>query len=167
MSGKQQLTSEYDLTERINITGTKNVIEASVASGVRYLVYTSTYNVVFGGREIRDGSEETIPYFPLHKHVDHYSRTKAIAEQLVLVADGKWGLRTSALRLAGVMGLKEKRHMPRIVDSLWVLCFRYGNATVDFVSLENAVQAHVKVVERFGGTEDGPSILGNESIKNC
>ena len=29
------------------------------------VVYTSTYNVVFGGQEIEDGREEDLPYFPL------------------------------------------------------------------------------------------------------
>lgn len=29
-------------------------------------MYTSTYNVVFGGQEIPNG-DETLPYFPLHK----------------------------------------------------------------------------------------------------
>ena len=28
-------------------------------------MYTSTYNVVFGGQEIVEGREEDLPYFPL------------------------------------------------------------------------------------------------------
>ena len=31
-----------------------------------HLVYTSTYNVVFGGQVIRNG-DETLPYLPLEK----------------------------------------------------------------------------------------------------
>ena len=31
------------------------------------MVYTSTFNVVFGGQEILDGREEDLPYFPLDK----------------------------------------------------------------------------------------------------
>ena len=40
--------------------------KASIQTGVQSLVYTSTYNVVFGGQEIRNGNE-SLPYFPLHK----------------------------------------------------------------------------------------------------
>jgi nucleoside-diphosphate-sugar epimerase len=160
MSGKEQL--DWDKTEAINITGTMNVINACAAVGVRGLVYTSTFNVVFGGQEIHNGTED-LPYFPLHRHVDHYSRTKSIAEQLILTSDKKSSLRTCALRLAGVMGLKEKRHLPRIVDSLWMLKFTYGkrDSLVQFVSIENVVQAHVKAA--FGLLQK-PTEVGGEAF---
>lgn len=143
MSGLEQLN--MDKTEEINVKGTVNVIEACISARVKGLVYTSTFNVVFGGQEIRNGTEE-MQYFPLHRHDDHYSRTKAIAEQLVLISDGKMGLRTTALRLAGVMGVKEKRHLPRIINNLWLLKFTYGSRSslVQFISIDNVVQAHVK-----------------------
>jgi len=91
------------------------------------LVYTSTYNVVFGGQEIHDG-DSSLPYLPSSRHVDHYSRTKAIAEQDVLRASGR-GLegkgvqggrrfKTCALRCAGIYGEGEQRHLPRIVVRL-------------------------------------------------
>ena len=46
--------------------GTLVLYKASIQTGVQSLVYTSTYNVVFGGQEIRNGNE-SLPYFPLHK----------------------------------------------------------------------------------------------------
>lgn len=33
------------------------------------VVYTSTYNVVFGGQEIENG-DESLPYFPCDKVID-------------------------------------------------------------------------------------------------
>lgn len=42
------------------------VSAACVECGVTRLVYTSTYNVVFGGQEIREG-DESLPYLPLDK----------------------------------------------------------------------------------------------------
>ncbi|KAJ8318879.1 hypothetical protein KUTeg_003970 [Tegillarca granosa] len=83
------------------------------------LVYTSTYNVVFGGQEICDG-DESLPYLPLNQHPDHYSRTKSIAEQKVLKVNGSKTLNggtlyTCVLRLAGVYGPEEQRHIPRII----------------------------------------------------
>ena len=57
-----------------------------------------------------------------HKqHVDHYSRTKAVAEKLVMGACGTKvsgrgvGLKTCSLRCAGIYGEGERRHLPRIV----------------------------------------------------
>ena len=65
----------------------------------------------------------------LLQHVDNYSRTKAIAEQEVLSANGTplltaprgrerergEELKTCALRCAGIYGEGEARHLPRIV----------------------------------------------------
>ena len=43
--------------------------------GVTRLVYTSTYNVVFGGQEIHNG-DESIPYLPMDKVSKLTSRLK-------------------------------------------------------------------------------------------
>ena len=59
--------------------------------------------------------------------MDHYSRTKSLAEQKVLgangrtVGDGGKRLRTCALRCAGIYGEGEQRHLPRIVVGLYML----------------------------------------------
>jgi nucleoside-diphosphate-sugar epimerase len=92
MSGQEQLPSEWQRVEAVNVTGISNVIEAcsSSASSVKSLVYTSTFNVVFGDQEIISG-DESLPYFPIHRYWDMYSATKNIAERLVLTANGKNG----------------------------------------------------------------------------
>ncbi len=96
-------------------------------TGTTRIVYTSTYNVVFGGQEIRDGNS-SLPYFPIDQHVDHYSKTKSVAEQEVRKASGmevmnkgkRVTLRTCALRCAGIYGEGEMKHLPRIVVSKWI-----------------------------------------------
>lgn len=95
------------------------LLPACVETGATRLIYTSTYNVVFGGQEIRNG-DSSLPYLHPDQHVDHYSRTKCIAEQEVRRANGqqmKGGevLKTCALRCAGIYGEGEQRHLPRIV----------------------------------------------------
>jgi len=149
MSGRDQLNKEK--IERVNILGTKHIIEACCKHNVAHLVYTSTYNVVFGGQIIRNG-DESLPYLPLEKHPDHYSRTKSIAEQAVLNAngsalqDGKT-LKTCALRPAGIYGEGELRHLPRIVSyierGLFAFTYGQGDSVVDFVHVNNLVQAHI------------------------
>lgn len=86
MSGKEML--QYGRIDEVNINGTCHVLDACIEHGIRRLVYVSTYNVVFGGKEIVNGNE-TLPYFPMDDHADPYGRSKAIAEQLVLKSNGR------------------------------------------------------------------------------
>lgn len=59
MSGKEML--QFSRVDEVNINGTCHVIEACVDFGIRRLVYVSTYNVVFGGKESVNGNE-SLPY---------------------------------------------------------------------------------------------------------
>lgn len=154
MSGKEQLNQQ--MTEEVNIQGTHNVLQACVELSVPRLVYTSTFNVVFGGQVIENG-DESLPYLPLHLHPDHYSRTKALAEMAVLKANGtvlqggSGVFRTTALRPAGIYGPGEKRHLPRIVSYIEKGLFRfvYGRpgSLVEFVHVDNLVSAHELAAE--------------------
>ncbi|XP_019361022.1 PREDICTED: short-chain dehydrogenase/reductase family 42E member 1 [Gavialis gangeticus] len=159
MSGREQLNRK--LIEDVNVRGTENVIQACRKAGVSRLVYTSTYNVVFGGQVIKNG-DESLPYFPVHLHPDHYSRTKSLAEMKVLEAngtelgEGKGVLRTCALRPAGIYGPGEQRHLPRIVSYLerGFFKFLYGDphSLVEFVHVDNLVQAHILASEALKAT---------------
>ncbi|KAI4788076.1 hypothetical protein KUCAC02_036080 [Chaenocephalus aceratus] len=154
MSGREQLNRH--LIEAVNVQGTRNVLQACIEHGVSRLVYTSTYNVVFGGQVIENG-DESLPYLPLHLHPDHYSRTKSLAEMAVLKANGtalKEGagvLRSCALRPAGIYGPGEQRHLPRIVGYVEKGIFRfvYGDpkSLVEFVHVDNLVSAHELAAE--------------------
>ncbi|RLW01299.1 hypothetical protein DV515_00008071 [Chloebia gouldiae] len=154
MSGREQLNRK--LIEDVNVKGTENVIQACRSRGVSSLVYTSTYNVIFGGQIIENG-DESLPYLPLHLHPDHYSRTKSVAEMKVLEANGaelgngRGVLRTCALRPAGIYGPGEQRHLPRIVSYIerGLFKFVYGDplSLVEFVHVDNLVQAHVLASE--------------------
>ena len=154
MSGREQLNRS--LIEEVNVGGTDNILQACRRRGVPRLVYTSTFNVVFGGQVIRNG-DESLPYLPLHLHPDHYSRTKSIAEKKVLSANGtaleRGGgvLSTCALRPAGIYGPGEQRHLPRIVSYMEKGLFRfvYGDpkSLVEFVHVDNLVQAHILASE--------------------
>jgi nucleoside-diphosphate-sugar epimerase len=57
----------------VNVVGADQVLEACrQCPEVRVLVYTSTYNVVFGGQRIINGTEEKLEYLPDNKHPDQY-----------------------------------------------------------------------------------------------
>ncbi|XP_036268711.1 3 beta-hydroxysteroid dehydrogenase type 7 isoform X2 [Pipistrellus kuhlii] len=93
----------------VNVQGTKNVIEACVQTGTQFLVYTSSMEVVgpnIKGHPFYRGNEDT-PYEAVHRHP--YPRSKALAEQLVLEANGRkvrggLPLVTCALRPTGIYG---------------------------------------------------------------
>ncbi|OMO99747.1 3-beta hydroxysteroid dehydrogenase/isomerase [Corchorus capsularis] len=149
MSGKEML--QFSRVDKVNIDGTLHVLEACLEFGIRRLVYVSTYNVVFGGKEIVNGNE-ALPYFPIDDHVDPYGRSKSIAEQLVLKYNGRpfkknigKCLYTCAVRPAAIYGPGEERHLPRIVSlaKLGLVPFKIGDANVktDWVYVDNLVLA--------------------------
>jgi NAD(P)-dependent dehydrogenase (short-subunit alcohol dehydrogenase family) len=77
-----------------NVAGTDNVIAACFMNAIPRLVYTSTPSVVHEGGDI-EGGDESLPY--ARQFSSHYPRTKALAEQRVLKANGP-DLATVALR---------------------------------------------------------------------
>uniref|UniRef100_A0AAY4BPC1 3-beta hydroxysteroid dehydrogenase/isomerase domain-containing protein n=1 Tax=Denticeps clupeoides TaxID=299321 RepID=A0AAY4BPC1_9TELE len=148
MSGPEQL--QKDLVESVNVEGTNNVISVSLERSIARLVYTSTVNVAFAGKPIDDGDEESVPCVPLDMHIDHYSRTKAIAEHMVLAANGRLlkgggSLRTCVLRPSGIYGPEERRHLHRVNVERRLFSFSFGDpaARMNWVHVDNLVTAHL------------------------
>ncbi|KAL2242330.1 short-chain dehydrogenase/reductase family 42E member 1 [Sesamum indicum] len=171
MSGKEML--QYGRVDEININGTCHVLDACLEHGVSRLVYVSTYNVVFGGKEIVNGNE-ALPYFPLDDHVDPYGRSKSIAEQLVLKCNGrpfkerKGRFYSCAIRPAAIYGPGEERHLPRILKlaKLGLVPFKIGptNVKSDWVYLDNLVLAlllaSMGLLDDIPGREEQPIAAG-------
>ena len=101
---------------------------------------------MFGGQAV-DLGDESLAYFPPEKHADEYSRTKGLAEQLVLEASSSNGLRTVAMRSAAIYGEGEQRHFPRIIETMraGMYLFTIGDASnqCDWVHADNLVHAHL------------------------
>ncbi|XP_036604805.1 putative short-chain dehydrogenase/reductase family 42E member 2 [Trichosurus vulpecula] len=154
MSGAEKLHKEQ--IESVNIGGTKIVIDVCIKRQIPRLIYTSTVNVAFGGKPIKQGNEDSVPYFPLEKHIDHYSRTKAIADQLILTSNGTplpggGTLRTCVLRPPGIYGPEEQRHLPRVAGNIKkrLFTFKFGDprTRMNWVHVQNLVQAHLLAAE--------------------
>ncbi|KAL9225697.1 hypothetical protein vseg_001590 [Gypsophila vaccaria] len=172
MSGKEML--QVGRIDAININGTCLILDACLDFGIKRLVYVSTSNVVFGGKEIINGNE-SLPYLPLDDYTDPYSRSKSIAEQLVLKYNGRpfreknsGCLYTCAIRPAGIYGPGEDRHFPRIVNfaQLGLILFNVGDSTVknDWVYLDNLVLslllASMGLLDDIPGREGRPVAAG-------
>jgi nucleoside-diphosphate-sugar epimerase len=139
---------DYDEYYRTNVVGTENVIKACRANRITKLIYTSTPSVVFDGGDIR-GANETRPYSK--KFYNHYSKTKTIAEQIVLkTSDEK--LCTVALRPHQIIGPDDPHLVPRLVNAAKLGKLKIvgdGNNLVDVTYIQNAVDAHILAFEKL------------------
>ncbi|KAH7445209.1 hypothetical protein KP509_02G112700 [Ceratopteris richardii] len=166
IAGKEMLQTRQ--IDEINLIGTCNLLDSCVKCGVERLVFTSSYNVVFGGQRIVNG-DENIGYFPIEKNFDSLGRCKALAEQLVLKSNGrplksKGGrkLHTCAIRPAAIYGPDEEYHVPRLLNLAQKGIFLYvlGGPEVktDWVYIDNLVQA--QLLASMGLIDDIPGRQG-------
>jgi nucleoside-diphosphate-sugar epimerase len=100
--------------EQVNVQGTRNVIDACRAAGVRRLVHVSTEAVLLAGEPLVN-VDETAPLRPDSKSL--YCATKAKAEQLVRDANGN-GLETVCVRPRFVWGVGDNTVLPSLVAAV-------------------------------------------------
>ncbi|CAO1631513.1 unnamed protein product [Jaminaea pallidilutea] len=148
-----------ELMEKVNVTGTSNVVEACKAASARKLVFTSSASVVFTGEDLIFGDER----LPLPEKIfDTYSETKARAEAIVLDAntpDGDKGsvpdsgLRTVSIRPAGIFGPNDRQALPGFYGQLLSgrTNFQFGeNANLfDWTYVDNVSHAHLLAADRL------------------
>ncbi len=133
---------------RANVTGTANVLSACRHHGIPRLVYTSSPSVVFNGRDMA-GVDESVPY-PMHYEAA-YPHTKAIAEQMVLRANGAT-LSTVSLRPHLIWGPGDNHLIPRILARARSgRLRRIGTVPklIDSVYIDNAADAHLLAADRL------------------
>lgn len=142
VAAKVGLWGGFDDYYAVNVGGTKNVLRACTELGIARLVFTGSPSVVFHGGDV-DGVDESAPYPARFDSV--YSRTKALAEQMVLVAAHD-RLSTVSLRPHLIWGPGDRHLLPRLVAKARVgRLFRVGpdNKLVDTIYVDDAVSAHV------------------------
>ncbi len=125
-----------------NVRGTGNVLAACAVHGVRRLIYTSSPSVVHGGEAIEGGDESLL--YPDHFEAP-YPETKAMAEQMVLAANGS-ELMTVALRPHLIWGPEDNHLVPKIVARARAGKLKLvgdGANLVDTVFIDNAAEAHL------------------------
>jgi nucleoside-diphosphate-sugar epimerase len=134
---------------RANVVGTENVVNACLQAGIRRLVYTSSPSVVFGGRDM-EGVDESVPYPASYEAP--YPQTKALAERLVLAANGA-ALATVALRPHLIWGPGDNHLVPRILargQSGRLRRIGRESKLIDSVYIDNAAEAHLLAADRLG-----------------
>ncbi len=142
--GGSAVTASYrDTAYAINVTGTKNIIQACQAQGVRRLVYTSSVDTCFNGQEDLHMDEHTA-YATRFSSV--YQETKIPAEQAVLEANTPSGLLTCALRPDGIWGsggLMLDILIEKLKAGLMVTRIGGMGGIHDHVHVDNLVSAHL------------------------
>src|SRR5262249_28069445 len=97
---------------RANVVGTENVLKVCREFGIGKLIYTSSPSVVYHGGD-ENGIDESTPY--PSTYLADYPRTKAIAERMVLAANGP-NLATVALRPHLIWGPGDNHLLPRMIE---------------------------------------------------
>jgi len=137
--------NDFELT---NVTGTRNVLGACFANGIKTLVYTSTPSVVFNRMDI-NGADESLPY--AQRFLCYYASSKAIAEQMVLASNSEI-LKTCAIRPHLVWGPGDPHLVPRLVARGKAKKLKQvgnGRNMVDISYIDNVADAHILAAENL------------------
>jgi len=146
-----------DPFNKINVEGTRNVINACLKNRVRKLVYTSSPSVVFDGSS-EEMADESVPY--PEEFLNPYSETKAEAEKMVLDANSDGNLLTVSLRPHLIWGPEDTNLIPRLLDRASKgRLFVVGNGMnyADLTYVENAALAQLKASESL---KEGSLVCG-------
>lgn len=147
------VSRNVDMFRKVNVEGTENIISAAQRANVKVIVYTSSASVVFEGKDLVN-VDERMPY--PEKHFDAYDETKAEGERLILAAntdEDTEGLKTVALRPAGIFGPNDRQAIPKTINVL-----KTGKQNVqigdnknlsDFTYVENLVHAHLLAADKL------------------
>ncbi len=153
---------QRDLVYRVNVEGTRRVLEAARQAGVRTFVHTSTGNTVMD--RVLVERDETTPYGTRIR--DLYGLTKIAAEKLVLAADDPAGMRCCALRPGGLWGEDVDSIMIRsFLDQLQAGRFKAligdGSSTMDNTHIENLLDGQLLAAR---GLRVRPELVGGEAF---
>lgn len=133
----------------INVEGTKNVLTGCKAHRVSRLVYTSTPSVVFDQSDLCKVNE-SYPY--PDRYNCYYPATKAMAERMIIHANGEGGLLTTSLRPHLIWGPRDTHLIPKVIQRAKARrLYIVGDGTnkVDITYVENAADAHLQAADHL------------------
>ncbi len=157
VAAKAGVWGAYDSFYRANMTATERMLNACRAAGVARLVYTSTPSVAYGPGDEIEGQGEEIGY-PTEYDAP-YPETKAIAERLILAANGPQ-IMTVALRPHLIWGPGDTNLTPRLVERARAGSLpQIGDGTnvVDTIYIENAAHGHLLAHDALAAHDAPPA----------
>lgn len=131
-------TYDYARFYEVNVQGTENLVAAARQAGVKRFIYISAASVI-NGRSIHNVDEA---YQPRRLPQDDYSKTKAIAERLVLAANNP-EFEVIALRPPAIWGPHNPHHEEmhtRAKQGNWIW-IGGGNHVLSSIHVDNLAAA--------------------------
>ncbi len=158
----------WDGFVRDNVTGTKNVLAATRAAGVRRFIYSGTVAAVIAGGPLRS-VDETAPLRPDSRVP--YAATKAMAELAVRDANDN-GFTTVVVRPWYVWGAGDNKFLPAIVEAARSGRFAWiggGEQLTDVVHVDNFIEGLLLAARKGRGGEayfvtDGEPVVFREFV---
>lgn len=147
---------------RANVEGTRAVIQAAQASGVRRVVYCSSV-ATMGFTETGHIVDETTPV-SLDDMIGHYKRSKFMAEEIALEA-GRSGANVVVVNPTTPIGERDIRPTPTgriIVDFLQRKFPAYVDTGLNLADVTEVARGHVLAMEKARPGER--YILGGENL---
>jgi len=159
LAARVSMVGPWEEFVRINVEGTRTVLDAAVAEGVTSFVQVSSPSVAHAGEPLV-GAEAT-PATPEHAR-GPYARSKAEAELLALGYDGP-GMAVTAVRPHLVWGPGDTQLVGRIAErarSGRLVLVDDGAALIDSTYVDNAAEAIAQALERC----DNPEVHGQAFV---
>jgi sterol-4alpha-carboxylate 3-dehydrogenase (decarboxylating) len=158
------------VVRKINVDGTRLMLEASARFGVRAFVFTSSASVAQkygGGFADLQKCDETAPTVEEEDGGLSYPWTKAAAERLVLRADNPvGGMRTVALRPAVIYGERDNDMIPNLMATYRAGRHRMqigdGRNLLSVTYIANSTAAHLLAAARL--LEPDPTGVAGEAF---
>src|SRR3954464_12585210 len=166
LMGGASVTEEYrQRSFAVNVDGTKNLVHAAQAAGVKRFVYTASNSVVMGGQRI-SGGDETLPY--TQRFADLYTETKVVAEQFVLSQTGIGDMLTCSVRPSGIWGRGDQTMFRKVFESVLAghvkVLVGSKNVKLDNSYVHNLIHGFVLAAEHLvpGGSAPGQAYFIND-----
>lgn len=139
------ISENRKLFHDVNIGGTENLLKCIETSGhVKALVYTSSSSVIHSGTTDLNNVIEDLPIFHEPEQKFYYSHTKAVAEEMIIAANGKNGLLTTSIRPASLFGEGDLLLTPNMIEAgRKNLIIGTGKNKFDFTYVGNNAYAQV------------------------
>ena len=130
---------------RINVEGTRNLLDACINSNIKHFVYFSSVKTM--AEESKHTLDETYDCTP----TTPYGESKLVAEKLVFEYGNKYGFKTTVLRLPLVYGSGNKGNvykMIKAIDNRRFVMMGRGRNRRSMVSVKNVVDTAMAIVNQ-------------------
>ena len=150
---------DVSLYEKINIDGTRNVMESALASGIKKIVHVSSI-VIWGRTSDVPFSEES----PIGEHTTEYARTKYEGDKVAWDLYKRKGLPLLMIYPCAVLGPDDPKstgdYIRRIIEKKMPIR-AMESATMTWVHVKDVAESIVRALEKDGNIGEG-YIIGKE-----